>query len=165
MYEYVCVQVCMRGGKYAYVCVHVRGGCICVCGLCIKDVWYVFVRRGVCVCVWVFYSFLSFFKDLFFFPELRTEPRALCFLGKRSTTVLNPQPLFILFIWVHCTCFQTHQKRASDLIYRWLWITMWLLGFELRTSGRSVSALNQWAISPALAITFQHTLSFLLLYI
>jgi len=28
-----------------------------------------------------------------FFPELGTEPRALRFLGKRSTTELNPQPL------------------------------------------------------------------------
>ena len=34
--------------------------------------------------------------------------------------------------------------------YRWLWATMWLLGVELRTSGRAVSALNHWAISPAL---------------
>jgi hypothetical protein len=33
--------------------------------------------------------------------------------------------------------------------YRWLWATMWLLGTELRTSGRAVSALNLWAISPA----------------
>ena len=33
--------------------------------------------------------------------------------------------------------------------YRWLWATMWLLEFELRTSGRAVSALNRWAISPA----------------
>jgi hypothetical protein len=28
---------------------------------------------------------------------------------------------------------------------------MWLLGIELRTSGRTVSALNHWVISPALA--------------
>ncbi|EDM13195.1 rCG63635 [Rattus norvegicus] len=28
----------------------------------------------------------------FFFLELRTEPRALCLLGKRPTTELNPQP-------------------------------------------------------------------------
>jgi len=34
--------------------------------------------------------------------------------------------------------------------YRWLWATMWLLGFELRTFIRTVSALNHWAISPAL---------------
>jgi hypothetical protein len=34
--------------------------------------------------------------------------------------------------------------------YRWLWATMWLLGFELRTFGRAVSALILWAISPAL---------------
>jgi hypothetical protein len=26
---------------------------------------------------------------------------------------------------------------------------MWLLGFELRTSRRAISALNHWAISPA----------------
>ena len=36
--------------------------------------------------------------------------------------------------------------------YRWLWVTMWLLGCELRTSGKSVGALNRWAISPALKI-------------
>jgi len=56
--------------------------------------------------------------------------------------------LFIYYIWVHCSCLQTHQKRASDLITDGLWTTMWLLGFELRTSGRAVSALNYWAISP-----------------
>ena len=33
--------------------------------------------------------------------------------------------------------------------YRWLWATMWLLGIELRTSGRAVSSLIPWAISPA----------------
>ena len=33
--------------------------------------------------------------------------------------------------------------------YRWLWASMWLLGIELRTSGRAVSASNCWAISPA----------------
>jgi hypothetical protein len=31
----------------------------------------------------------------------------------------------------------------------WLWATKWLLGIELRTFGRAVSALNCWAISPA----------------
>ena len=33
--------------------------------------------------------------------------------------------------------------------YRWLGATMWLLGIELRTSGRAAKALNRWAISPA----------------
>jgi hypothetical protein len=32
-----------------------------------------------------------------FFPELRTEPRALCLLGKRSTTELSPQPYVLFF--------------------------------------------------------------------
>ena len=34
--------------------------------------------------------------------------------------------------------------------YGWLWATLWSLGIKLKTSGRSVSALNHWAISPAL---------------
>jgi hypothetical protein len=38
--------------------------------------------------------------------------------------------------------------------YRWLWATMWLLGIELRISGRAVSALNLWAISPAQHLLF-----------
>jgi len=41
--------------------------------------------------VWLALSFFFFFF-WFFFSELGTEPRALCFLGKRSTTELNPQP-------------------------------------------------------------------------
>jgi hypothetical protein len=38
--------------------------------------------------------------------------------------------------------------------YRWLWVTMWLVGIELRTSGRAVSALNHWVISPASSVPF-----------
>jgi len=42
-----------------------------------------------------------FFFWFFFFSELGTEPRALRFLGKRSTTELNPQPekAILTFIW------------------------------------------------------------------
>jgi hypothetical protein len=39
-------------------------------------------------------------------------------------------------------------EEGKGLHYRWLWATMWLLGIELRTSGRAASALNCWAISP-----------------
>jgi hypothetical protein len=42
-------------------------------------------------------------------------------------------------IWSHC---------------RWLSATMWLLGFELRTSRRVVSALSCWVISPAPCLVF-----------
>jgi hypothetical protein len=48
-------------------------------------------------------------------------------------------------MWIHCHCLQTHWKRASAPNYRWLWATMWLLGFEPRTSRRTVSALNNWS--------------------
>ena len=58
--------------------------------------------------------------------------------------------LLIFFIWVHCSCLQTHTSRVCIRShYRWLWSTMWLLGIELRTYVRAVSALNLWAISPA----------------
>jgi hypothetical protein len=50
----------------------------------------------------------------------------------------------------HCNCLQTEEAFRS--YYRWLWATMWLLGLELRISGRTVSAFNHWAISLALGI-------------
>ena len=65
------------------------------------------------------------------------------------------QKLFILYMWLHCRCLQTHQKRASDPHYRWLWATIWLLGIELRTFGRTVRALHCWAISSAPKIFFK----------
>jgi len=40
--------------------------------------------------MWHVYTWNFFFS--FFFSELGTKPRALCLLGKRSTTELNPQP-------------------------------------------------------------------------
>ena len=62
-------------------------------------------------------------------------------------------------MWVHCCCLQTHPKRAFDPHYIWLWATIWLLGIELRTSGRAVSALNCWAIlwaQPTLFLQYRH---------
>jgi hypothetical protein len=48
-----------------------------------------------------------------------------------------------------CSCLQTPEEGIRSH-YRWLWATMWLLGFELRILRRVVSALNRWAIPPAL---------------
>jgi hypothetical protein len=45
----------------------------------------------------------------------------------------------------HCSCLQTHQKRSSDLITDGCkppCDEMWFMGFELRTFGRTVRALN-----------------------
>jgi hypothetical protein len=44
--------------------------------------------------------------------------------------------LFISYMWLYCRCLQTQQKMALDDHYRWL------LGIELRTYGRAVSALS-----------------------
>jgi len=54
--------------------------------------WTVIVKPTV-----KYHEFISFFFFWFFFSELGTEPRALRFLGKRSTTELNPQPPWVYF--------------------------------------------------------------------
>ena len=40
-------------------------------------------------------------------------------------------------------------EESIRLNYKWSQATMWVLGIELRTSGRAPNALNHWAISPA----------------
>jgi hypothetical protein len=42
--------------------------------------------------------------------------------------------------------------------YRWLWVTLWVLGMKLRSSRTTVSSLNCWAVSPALLIWCQSCL-------
>ena len=48
---------------------------------------HAYLDHSFIVCLFCFVLFC------FVFPELRNEPRALCLLGKCSTTELNPQPL------------------------------------------------------------------------
>jgi hypothetical protein len=53
-----------------------------------------------------------------------------------------------LFIIIHkYTVAEFRCSRRSH--YRCFWATIWLLGFELRTYERAVSALTCWAILPA----------------
>ena len=58
--------------------------------------------------------------------------------------------LFIYFMYMNITVagFRPPEEGIGSH-NKWLWATMWLLGIELRTSGRTVSALNRWAISPS----------------
>jgi hypothetical protein len=68
-----------------------------------------------------------------------------------------------LFCYV-CTLslsLDTLLEGIGDAHYRWLWATMWLLGIELRTCGRTVSALNCWDISPAWFSPFKGWTTFL----
>jgi len=53
--------------------------------------------------------FFFFFFFWFFFSELGTEPRALHFLGKRSTTELNPQ------LTTHSLCSPNWPQIVYDL--------------------------------------------------
>jgi hypothetical protein len=50
--------------------------------------------------------------------------------------------LFIYYMYVHCSCLQTPQKRASDLITGGCELPCGYWRFELRTFGRAVNALT-----------------------
>jgi hypothetical protein len=56
--------------------------------------------------------------------------------------------LFIIMISTLLLSSDTPEEGVRSH-YKWLWATIWLLGFELRTFGRAVSVLTRWAISPA----------------
>ena len=62
--------------------------------------------------------------------------------------------LFLIFsekdsFILHSACIYACTPEEGTRSHRWLWATMWLLGLELRMSGRAASAVNLWAISPA----------------
>ena len=57
---------------------------------------------------------------------------------------------FFLKIYLLCIqCFARIPEEGTRSHYRWLWANMWLLGIELRSSGRAARLLNYWAVSPA----------------
>ena len=58
--------------------------------------------------------------------------------------------LYAWMLWTMNLHIQCYPEEGIRFHYRWLWATIWSLGVELRTSGRAASALNGWAISPAL---------------
>ena len=104
---------------------------------------------------------LALFTRLFFQnPNLITESGGL---GHFVTSILIASSLLQKIANV-CRCFASvyvcarstcsacgGQKRASDpleLVYRWFWAILWVLGSEPRSTAGTVSALTYWAISP-----------------
>jgi hypothetical protein len=81
---------------------------------------------------------------------------------KKQTKIMRPQRYqrkipqsYFIYLFIHLLYVSTLQLSSDTpeegirSHYGWLWATMWLPGFELRTFRRAVSALNHWAISPA----------------
>jgi hypothetical protein len=78
---------------------------------------------------------------------------------RKETTVRrpsssSPSPLTAVRVWVCLwmlsVCMYNYTpEEGIRSHYRWFWATMWLLGIELRNSGRADSALTHWAICPA----------------
>jgi hypothetical protein len=87
---------------------------------------------------------------------LEESPRLLLFCFVCFYYYYYFKDLFIYFIYMSILSLSSDTpEEGVRSHYRWLWATMWLLGIELRTSGRAVSVLNHWAISPATFIIFK----------
>ena len=85
-----------------------------------------------------------------------TELRTLWCKGFISQS----QSLSLFFFKIYLTLCEytvpvfTHTpEEGSRFHYRWLWVTLWLLRIELRTSGGAVNTFNHWAISPGPPLT------------
>ena len=90
--------------------------------------------------------------------ELRNPPASASWMLGLKTCIIMPSQIWLFFmcmpVLLTCMCSMCMQcpGRPEEGVrshYGWLWATMWLLGFELRTFRRAVSALTHWAISPA----------------
>jgi hypothetical protein len=66
-----------------------------------------------------------------------------------------PLKMYLFYIFEYTANVFRQTRRGIGSHYRWLWTTMWLLGIELRTSGRTVRTHNHWAmIQPPGGISF-----------
>jgi hypothetical protein len=63
--------------------------------------------------------------------------------------------IYSFYVYEYTIVVFRHTIRGHQIPLQMVWGTMWLLGIELRTSGRAASALNFWAISPDLVLCFQ----------
>ena len=79
------------------------------------------------------------------------KTQAQRFLIFQSRNPLLLLLLLLLIIIISCALvFCLHIFLCEGVSYRQLWAAMWMLRVEPRSSGRAATALNHWAISPAL---------------
>jgi hypothetical protein len=72
-------------------------------------------------------------------------------LGLKACPTNAWQRFIYLFMYEYTAVASDTPEEGISSHYRCLCATMWLLGIELKTSGGAVSALNCWAISPAIS--------------
>ena len=92
---------------------------------------------------------LAFLSVIFLF-EYFTILYKLAFLSINCVYNFLFLILFILFRWVHWSCLQTHTRIGYQVPLQMVLKHNVVARIELRTSGRAVSALNCWTISPVL---------------
>jgi len=132
--------------------------CVCMC-VCVHDACVMFASAYT-TCIWKSKDNASPSHE---FPRWNSSLQVLeqaplpdvHLTGFGSFSFLYNLKKRSLYLFYVSTLSSDTPEEGIRSHYRWLWATMWLLGFELRTSERAVSALNHWAISPALLYIFQ----------
>jgi hypothetical protein len=95
--------------------------CLSVCLSIYRSIYlcFVCVCVYVCVCVCVYATLCTWRSHIFL--------KDLYYVHEYTVAVFR------------------HTRRGHQISYRWLWATMWLLGIELRTSGKSSQC--SWPLS------------------
>jgi hypothetical protein len=60
------------------------------------------------------------------------------FLNAKKSSISFSKKIHLFYVYESSDI----PEEGNEFHYRWLRATMWLLGIELRTSGRAVGALN-----------------------
>jgi len=87
-----------------------------------------------------------------YLQKLELEMVTSCPMGARIWIQLRVFFVFLKVYLMHMNTLLLSSDTPEESIrshYRRLWAAIWLVRIELRTSGRAVSALTHWAISPA----------------
>jgi hypothetical protein len=78
--------------------------------------------------------------------------------NKIGVLVFFFKDLFIFYLYEYTAAVFRHTLEECIRSHcKWLWATVLLLRIELRNSRGAVSALNRWAISPALVLFFLYS--------
>jgi hypothetical protein len=89
------------------------------------------------------------------FSNVGLLPFLTCYFSLNPPFLFNAYSFFFLiYLFYICEYTVTIFRRTRRGHSRWFRATMWLLGFELRTPRRAVSALNHCDISLALECLF-----------
>jgi hypothetical protein len=121
--------------------------CVCVC-VCVCLCLCACVSACVCVCVRCWRLNKQFWVNIACTPLLTYT------LAQNVSFFFFFFLRFTYYIWVHCSCLQTPQKRAQDLIADGCEPPCGCWDLNSWPSEEQSGALTHWAISPARFLVF-----------